>query len=275
MTTDSAVSSRTVRGNYLWLDVILPAEPRLAFIANSAVTDIPVVERVDVRVDAGPQGSSVSFGGRRAVRETDRGISEFVYGALHDRVIELAGAQGWTRLHMALVELGGRYIGIVGPSGVGKSTLAVAAARLGAKVHGDDVVFIRDGRVVALPRPLHIKEGTVGLYPFIASFATRLDYSPPVYVIDPAEMGWDPPRRSVTRLDFLVQLTGSSPTPVDGEPSLGDALTLLVREGAAFNSDHSRLVREVTTLLSSATILGLGRATPSEMAEHLVHLTSR
>lgn len=270
MTPAVVTEPGTTRSDYLWLDVTMPEDARLAFISHRAASQITATQRLDVRIDAVGDATRVRAGSADAVVGTDRRVGELVYGAVHDRVVELARADGWIRLHMALIQMHGRRIGIAGGSGAGKSTTVIAAALRGADVHGDEVVFARDGYAIALPRPLHLKQGTMGLFPALHAHAQRLDYSPPVHVLDPAAMGWSPIANSIAPLDILVLL---EPSASEGHgvvsPSMPDALVQLMPDAAAFDPDHSRVVAEVTGLLSSTRIVGMRRDRPERMSETL------
>lgn len=259
--------------DYLWLDVLLPDDPRLAFLTNRASSDIAATDQLEVRIRTGDLGIHVEIGSAEAVVQTDRDLGARVYGAVHDRVAELARAHHWIRLHMALVELRGRRIGIAGPSGAGKSTCVIAAAQLGATIHGDEAVFIRGGRTVALPRPLHIRPGTLRLFPGLRADVRRLDYAPPVYVLDPAAVGWAPERISVGPLDVLVLLDAADLGTAPQDTPLAEAMTVLMQDAPAFNPDHGRLVREVASLLSSTRLVSVGRSSPERMAAALMRLS--
>lgn len=274
MTIVLGVDAATIRCDYLWLDVSLPDDPRLAFLVHRAVSDIAAAQQLVVRVDPRASGTRVRIGSLDVEVANDREVGEAVYGAIHDRVVALARADGWMRLHMALIEIDGRRIGIAGPSGAGKSTTVIAAAREGAAVHGDEVVFVRDGLTVGLPRPLHIKPGTMRMFPELTTHAARLgDYTPPVFVLDPAVAGWGAERNSVGPLDILIILdadAGGSAEPQ--KATLADAMDALIRDAAAFNPDHGRLVRQLTGLLCATRVVRLRRHPPDRMVEMLGRL---
>lgn len=66
---------------------------------------------------------------------------------------------GRTPIHASGVMIGGTAAILSGPSGTGKSTLALAAARRGLPVLSDDTVYVEPGpplRVWGFPRPIHV-----------------------------------------------------------------------------------------------------------------------
>ncbi len=63
---------------------------------------------------------------------------------------------------------------LVGPSGAGKSTLVLRLLFDGAAAHGDESALVRDGHVLAVPRPFHLKPGVDAMVPEIAPFLGAL-----------------------------------------------------------------------------------------------------
>lgn len=67
--------------------------------------------------------------------------------------------RGRVPVHASGVVAGGTAAVMAGPSGTGKSTLALAAHRAGLPVLSDDTVYVQPGpplRVWGLPRPIHV-----------------------------------------------------------------------------------------------------------------------
>lgn len=74
-------------------------------------------------------------------------------------VLFLLTRAGRIPVHAAGVMVGGRAVVLAGPSGTGKSTLALAALRAGLPVLSDDTVYVQLAprlRVWGLPRPIHV-----------------------------------------------------------------------------------------------------------------------
>lgn len=252
-------------GRYLWLDVHLPSDPRLAFLSNSLPSPITPRETWHVAVQEKRSGIRVRTERDWTTARDEGHLAEIVYGAVHDRVLSHARREGWFRLHMALVEIGRRRVGLVGHSGAGKSTTAVALSTRGAKIHGDDVVFTRDGLVLALPRPLHLRPGVgLRLAGDEARRAHRLSYDPPVFVLDPGPAGWAPVDNDPRRLDLLVVLGPSGHGAAGGD--VWRALVELIPDAGAFNPAHGALVEQVMALLAGTPVLVIPRADPARMA---------
>lgn len=74
-------------------------------------------------------------------------------------VLFLLTRAGRIPVHAAGVRVGDRAVVLAGPSGTGKSTLALAALRAGLPVLSDDTVYVQLAprlRVWGLPRPIHV-----------------------------------------------------------------------------------------------------------------------
>jgi hypothetical protein len=65
---------------------------------------------------------------------------------------------GWQSFHAGGFAVGDEVWGVVGDRGLGKSTLLAALAGLGAAVVSDDLLVVRDGRVLAGPRCIDLRE---------------------------------------------------------------------------------------------------------------------
>jgi hypothetical protein len=233
------------------------------------------VETAVVTLEPDGDGTAVGVGDARGRVLGDRAVSEFVYGAVHDRVLDHARDGGWLRLHLAVVEIAGRRVGIAGSTGAGKSTTVLALALRGATVHGDEVAFVKDGETIALPRPLHFKHGTMRLYPWLAERSIRLDYEPPVHVLDPATIDVGAARQTVARLDALVLLHGSVGADARREPaSVADGLAVLLPDAAAFNPDHRGLARSLAGLLGVTRIVRVRPGTPDATAQLIESVAS-
>jgi hypothetical protein len=71
-------------------------------------------------------------------------------------------------VHAAAIVRGGAALLLAAPSGVGKSTLAYAAARAGLAVLAEDLVYVQtrpELRVWGLPGWLHLPEGAAAYFP--------------------------------------------------------------------------------------------------------------
>lgn len=71
-------------------------------------------------------------------------------------------------LHAGCLARGGRGVLLAGASGAGKSTLALALALRGLELLGDDLVFLRDDRVLGLADAVGLTADTRARFPALA-----------------------------------------------------------------------------------------------------------
>ena len=111
------------------------------------------------------------------------GTSSHLISAMHRRIFNdlVDGDPGAPFIHGATVVIGGKRLLLVGRKGCGKSTLALYLALAGHKVEGDEHLLIRANEVVARPRTLRIKEGSLAL----------LAHAPPAIWEAPSIHNWD------------------------------------------------------------------------------------
>lgn len=74
------------------------------------------------------------------------------------------------QLHASGIDAGGNALLLVGPSGSGKSSLALSLLRKGWKCLSDEVILLNpeNNRVMPLPRSFRIDSRTLGLFPELA-----------------------------------------------------------------------------------------------------------
>lgn len=65
---------------------------------------------------------------------------------------------GWQSFHAGGFVVGGRVWGVLGERELGKSTLLAALAARGAPIVSDDVLVVHDGKVMAGPRCIDLRE---------------------------------------------------------------------------------------------------------------------
>ncbi|OEO28522.1 hypothetical protein VW23_004495 [Devosia insulae DS-56] len=119
------------------------------------IADIPVRCRDGFVVATLPSGEVVE------------GTPNHLLGAMHRIILAdlVEGEPGAPFLHGATVMIAGRRILLVGHKGSGKSTLSLHLVFAGYDVEGDEHLIIRDSEVVARPRTLRVKEGSLRLVP--------------------------------------------------------------------------------------------------------------
>ncbi len=129
------------------------AEPELPASPSLEVVDIPVRLRDGFLVATLPSGEVVE------------GTPNHVVSAMHGVVLVdlVEGEPRAPFIHGATVIVGGRRLLLVGHKGSGKSTLSLHLVLAGHDVEGDEHLVIRESEVIARPRTLRVKEGSLRL----------------------------------------------------------------------------------------------------------------
>lgn len=235
------------------LDTLVPLLPRPRY---------PMPARAAMRYDV-----ARSDGGCWVVREEGDVVTECtspgaagdtVYVRAHRRAFELASLAGWSRVHAATVDIDGVRVLIVGPSGAGKTTLAVRLWFDGAGVQGDESVLVhRTGVSLAVPRAFHLKDGALDVIPELRRF-DGLPRVEDVTVLDPTlvRSPWELTEAGVDHVVLLAR-----PGPGTGEPApaprFGPApapvvLEALVQQAFPLCESKADLVRTLSSVAGSA-----------------------
>ncbi|KQW78961.1 hypothetical protein ASC89_11670 [Devosia sp. Root413D1] len=207
------------------------------------VLDIPVRFRDGFLAATLPSGELVE------------GTPNHVLSAMHRIILAdlVEGEPGAPFLHGATVMIGGRRVLLVGHKGSGKSTLALHLALAGYDVEGDEHLVIRDSEVVARPRTLRVKEGSLHL---VAKLPDQVWQAPSVHnwdgsivrSISPA-VGGRPWAIRPGRLDAMVFLVAnhggrSAARPIVSKDAFGRLMgeVMLPRTGVAAAAGRLRQV---------------------------------
>jgi len=94
-----------------------------------------------------------------AIGEANFDAEALVAEVVDTLLLFLLARSGRTPVHAAGVMLGDRALVLAGPSGTGKSTLALAAAERGLAILSDDTLYVELGDAIRLwgfPRPIHV-----------------------------------------------------------------------------------------------------------------------
>lgn len=123
-----------------------------------------------------------------------RGVVESVQG--HVFQLSIDDLPSAPVLHAACLRRNGRRLLLVGDKGTGKTTLTLRLLLHGYRMEGDENVFIRGARVVARPRGMRVKEGSIRLVPELVTILPQLGYltdylDQRVYNLDPRLLGLD------------------------------------------------------------------------------------
>jgi hypothetical protein len=263
----------------LWHRVLIdvadaPAARALAVIAQQAQPAFPAEVDLPITVSGSvASGYRVLDHGDLLAEGLDRGaLLDCVFPRVYRRALELAALKGWSRFHGATVGFAGRRLALVGPSGAGKTTLAIGLLARGGTVEGDES-FLTDGAdVVAVTRRFHVKPESLPVLPEAPWLAAVPPTSPEnLRMVDPTEHGLPWVLRSGP-LDHLVLVR-----PTDGASSIEPAVaTAAVQEliGQAFPLVEARrdIVSRASGLASSAPVHVLYRGHDARAADLLATL---
>ena len=123
------------------------------------------------------------------------GTSQHMLAALHELVFwdHLRSHGDWPIIHGATFVINRRRLLLIGDKGQGKSTLALHLLRRGHRIEGDEHLSVGDGTVVARPRTLRIKPGTLALLdtPDLLRGTPSIETwdGIPVHAVDPSLFG--------------------------------------------------------------------------------------
>jgi hypothetical protein len=200
-------------------------------------------------------------------------VLDVVYRRIHQRVFEFASLRGWVRVHGAVVDAGGRRMLLVGPSGAGKSTLVLRLLFDGAAAQGDESALVRNGRVLAVPRPFHLKPGVDAVVPEVAPILGALpclEGEVPVRAFDPTSAGL-PWRIDEAPLDDVVVLDPAHGQPSVLEPaSAAGSMHEIVEQVFPNQETRGAVIREVAAGLRTARCWRLRLGDVNEAASLLV-----
>jgi len=263
----------------LWHDVTVELHDtppdvgrQLGLLVQHADQAIVPTAEVRLGVHRDPHGYRVTDRGDDLATVPDaRGVLDTVFARVHRRAFELAALSGWVRLHGVVLRVGERRLVVVGDSGAGKTTLAVAALVAGHEVEGDESLLVRAGQVVAVPRRFHVKPGTAEVVPRAAGWlaaAPLLEGDPPLRLLDPTEVGrpWHLP---VARVDDVVLLRrAGGPSRREGASATEVAPEVMAQTFPTVES-RAAVVREVSGLLRDVTVHRLVAGTDGRVLEQL------
>jgi hypothetical protein len=229
---------------------------RLRYLVQHADQAVTPQLTMSYAVRSGRGGFAVTEEGDALSVEPDAdAVLDVLYRRIHQRAFEFASLRGWVRVHGAVAVVNGRRVLLVGPSGVGKSTLSLRMLFDGVAVQGDESALLRDGRVLAVPRPFHLKPGVDDVVPEVGAFLAELpclDAEPPVRAFDPTEAGmaW---RIDEGQVDDVVLLEAAH----GGRSSLDAASAAasmheIVEQVFPNRDTRAAVIREVAELLRQA-----------------------
>jgi hypothetical protein len=185
---------------------------------------------------------------------------------VHRRAFELASLAGWIRLHGALIDIAGARVLLAGASGSGKSTLTARMLVDGDQVQGDESVLVREGVVVAVPRPLHLEPATAALVPEIGELLERAPRVSGIAVVDPGRLGFSWQLREA-RLDHAIALD-RNPGPEGCVPiPQTEMIAALVPQAFRVTETKSALIRELSSAVAGVRCHRLAMSDPAVMRD--------
>lgn len=154
---------RTLKREYRLYPPDAETAAQLSFVAAEPVlpdTDLAPVE-VEVRSRDGFLVAVMPDG------EVIEGTPGHLVNSMHRVILAdlVDGDPGAPFIHGATLVIEGRRLLMVGHKGCGKSTLALHLALAGHIVEGDEHLLVREGEVIARPRTLRVKDGSLPLIP--------------------------------------------------------------------------------------------------------------
>ncbi len=179
-------------------------------------------------------------------------VLQIVYSRVYWRVLERFILSGWVALHAALATINGCRTMILGHMKNGKTTLAIRLLYSGHAVEGDEMVLVRNGLVLALPRAFHLRPDIGRLVPEVAGFIKDLPkgFAGPVenFAFEPSEFGfhWTIAVGPVDRVVWITRNHGGE-TALEPRPSLATIQHLLECSGG-WGEARGDLVRTATRL---------------------------
>lgn len=243
----------------------------LDYLVQRATSDWPSLRslEIDVRTGTKEEGYRVHYDGQMqfAHREPSA-IVYLIFADLYRAASE--GLEDQVQLHAASLVFRDRRVLAVGQSGVGKTTIAMAAlVRDGWRVEGDNQVFLKNSVVMACPRRFHIKEEGLDMVPNAIPDVTALPQligdGRPIYALDPSGAGFDW-QISQGPVDALVHL--ERPTP----PSVANAsietcskinmVQLLTFHANPALGDRKHCFQQLSMLADSAACFRLSLGSP-------------
>ena len=170
-------------------------EDSLRYLVQNARHEFPLDHRLSYVVQEN--------GGRYSIREGRRVLAtkmpmDSVLTCLFERIQErtLDAMPGWVRIHAGCGSRRGKRFLVVGAKYAGKSTLMARLLFGGLEVFGDELVLLRGGVVVPVPRKFYVREASLALLPGLAEIASRLPFARNatdgrIVAFDPQEAGFD------------------------------------------------------------------------------------
>lgn len=162
-TSIDPIICRTLRREYRLFAPDVEARRALDFLRVDPVVEGRELEPVDIDIERrfGFLSAELPNGGRA------EGTSRHVLGMLHGLLNwDLAQSHPTSPLiHGASVVVDGRRLAVTGDKGAGKTTLMLSLLTAGHDVEGDEHVVLEPDGVIARPRTMRVKPGSLRVVP--------------------------------------------------------------------------------------------------------------
>lgn len=251
------------------------AAAQLARLGQRATHDVAPLATAHLRVTGSAAGGYQVFDGPDLLARvaTARHVLDEVFARVHRRAFELASLKGWVRFHGAVASIGGARVAIVGPSGAGKTTVALALLDAGAAVETDESFVARDGEVLSVARRLHVKPVAVGgpALPTWLARAPVLDGDPPLRVVDPTEhrLAWHLPTGPIDHVVVLERVDGPSTVT---SVAASTVVQGLIAESFPVTESRAAVVRQAVALVQGPSRHRVGNGDDGEAPAQIVAL---
>jgi hypothetical protein len=259
---DQAGVDPEIRFRLLWHDVHIAGATGataslLQYLVQRATQHVEVLAHMHFEIAYDAEVLVVREDGRLLSAEPDpRGVLEALYRRVHELAFSSASRAGWVRVHAVTVDVAGGRVALVGPAGVGKTTLAARLLFDGAAVSGDESALLRDGSSLAFPRPFHLKPGIDELVPELGPLVPEMPVvvgHVPVRAFDPttAGFGWE---IAAAQVDHVVvvgrvdRIRGSALEIVGATTAMHD----IIEQVFPLHESKTAIVREVAAVLRRA-----------------------
>lgn len=168
---------------------------RLAFIVHEAEHSISPIKKVSFEFNVRNDVYEIKKGGRICFTSDDlpNSIFHLQWHMHHEALKDITES---IRIHAGCGELNGKRFLIVGDKGAGKTTLMVRLLFEGFRSIADELVLVRDTKVLPFPRRFHIKQYSVKLLPELKDLFDSLPFNQAkddqkMYSFSPQDAGFD------------------------------------------------------------------------------------